>query len=69
VKGSLASLPYREIWAVDFEFRAPDGERPDPICMVARELRTGRVLRLWQEELRRQRGSPFPIDATSLLVA
>ncbi len=37
----LAALPYREVWAMDFEFRAPDGERPEPVCMVARELRGG----------------------------
>jgi hypothetical protein len=69
VIGGIDRLPYREIWAVDFEFRAPDGERPDPICMVGRELRSGRVLRLWQDELRGQRGAPFPTDATSLFVA
>ena len=30
---------------MDFEFRAPDGERPEPVCMVARELRGGRLAR------------------------
>ena len=35
---------YREVWLVDFEFRAPDGERPEPVCMVARERRTGRTI-------------------------
>ena len=38
---------YREIWLVDFEFRAPPGERPEPLCMVAREWRSGRTIRLW----------------------
>ncbi len=38
---------YREIWCVDFEFRAPDGHRPEPRCVVARELRSGRVVRRW----------------------
>jgi hypothetical protein len=41
------ALPYREIWAVDFEFTAPPGERPAPLCVVARELRTGRLERKW----------------------
>jgi hypothetical protein len=36
---------FEELWCVDFEFRAPAGERPDPVCLVARELRTGRVVR------------------------
>ncbi len=47
----LDALPFREIWAVDFEFVADAGERPVPVCMVARELRSGRLLRLWQHEL------------------
>src|SRR5262245_38638602 len=38
---------YREVWTVDFEFTAPAGERPAPRCCVARELRTGRLERLW----------------------
>jgi DNA polymerase-1 len=66
---SVGRLPYREIWAVDFEFKAPDGERPDPICMVARELNTGRLIRLWQDDLLGQPWPPFSIDATSLFVA
>src|SRR4051812_43954681 len=34
---------YDEVWGVDFEFVARPGERPDPVCLVARELRTGRT--------------------------
>jgi DNA polymerase I len=58
---------FREIWAVDFEFIAGSGERPDPVCVCARELRSGREVRLWRDEL----GStpPYPIDADSLFVA
>ena len=40
---AVAALPYEEIWAADFEFQAPDGERPRPICMVAKELLSGRT--------------------------
>jgi hypothetical protein len=63
----LETLPYREIWAVDFEFSAPPGERPNPICLVAWELRSGRKLRLWHEQF----GSspPYSVDAGSLFVA
>jgi hypothetical protein len=32
---------------VDFEFTAPPGCRPVPLCLVARELRTGELWRLW----------------------
>ena len=65
----LTVLPYREIWALDFEFIAAEGERPIPICMVARELRSGRLLRLWQDELARQVEPPFTLDASTLVVA
>ena len=41
---------YREVWLVDFEFSAPPGERPDPVCLVAREFRSGRSLRLKDKE-------------------
>lgn len=40
---------FQEIWAVDFEFYAPNGERPHPLCVVARNVRTGEVLRRWLE--------------------
>ena len=40
---------YREVWAVDFEFAAPPGHRPAPLCVAARELRSGRLARRWLE--------------------
>ena len=43
----MNALPFREIWLCDFEFAAPDGERPTVRCMVALELRSGKLLRLW----------------------
>ncbi|MEN1679255.1 MAG: DNA polymerase [Planctomycetota bacterium] len=60
---------YREVWFVDFEFQAPAGERPTPICMVARELSSGRTLRVWQDELRRMSRPPFNVSEESLFVA
>ena len=62
-------LPYREVWLVDFEFAAPPGERPVPICMVARELRTRRTIYAWQDELQRISQPPYPIDAGALFIA
>ncbi len=60
--------PYREIWAVDFEFQALDGERPTPLCVVARELRSHRLVCLWLA-----RGAPvrppYGVGADSLFVA
>jgi hypothetical protein len=46
----LGSLPFREVWAVDFEFAAGGGERPDPVCLVAWELKSGAKFRLWRDE-------------------
>jgi hypothetical protein len=57
---------FKEIWLVDFEFQQPEGERPVPICMVAREFRSGRLVRLWQHEL----SEPlFSMGPESLFVA
>src|SRR5438046_1338635 len=36
------------IWCIDFEFNAPAGERPSPVCMVGQEFFTKRRLRVWQ---------------------
>ena len=63
----FAALPFNEIWAVDFEFNAEPGNRPNPVCMVARELRSGRRLRIWADELGPQ--PPFSIGKDSLIVA
>ena len=60
---------FKQIWAVDFEFRQSAGDRPFPICMVARELRSGQLIRSWQDELWSRRQPPFPTDADSLFVA
>ena len=50
VRPPLDSLPFAEIWAVDFEFGGGPGENPKPVCLVAWELCSGRKVRLWQDE-------------------
>jgi len=37
----LDRWPYREIWAVDFEFLAGAGERPVPVCKRADTAASG----------------------------
>ena len=66
---ALDPLPYREIWEVDFEFMARPGERQVPVCMVARELRSGQLIRLWQDELQAMRAPPYSTGPDSLFVA
>jgi hypothetical protein len=65
----IAGLPFAEIWAVDFEFNQPPGCVPVPLCMVALELKSGRYLRLWQDELRTRREAPIATGASGLFVA
>lgn len=60
---------FREIWAVDFEFQQPAGERPVPVCMVGRELRSGRLVRLWKDALQQRKEPPFSTAPDSLFVA
>ena len=68
---SLARFP-EGIWLVDFEFHpfgGREGNRPVPVCMVAREYQSGRTLRLWQDELQRLSHAPFPTGKGALFVA
>lgn len=41
---------FREIVVADFEFEVGPGERPKPVCMVSRELRSGRTFRVFQDQ-------------------
>jgi DNA polymerase I len=66
-------LPFEEIWVVDTEFYpgpglangGRDGDQTTPLCLVALEMRSGRIVRLWQDEF-----GPFPpyrMDAGALI--
>jgi DNA polymerase family A len=68
-------LPFREIWCVDTEFYpgpgkangGVEGDASTPLCLVAHEMRSGRVVRLWQDEF-----GPFPphrLDDSALFIA
>lgn len=59
---------FSEVWAVDFEFRAQPGETPDVVCLVAHEVFSGQVHRLWGEELHRPE-PPYNIGPESLVIA
>jgi DNA polymerase-1 len=65
----LEVLPFRHVIAADFEFEfgGHDGNQPRPVCMVAKDLRTGQSWRLWRDEF----GTvpPFPIGADTVFVA
>src|SRR6516162_7823195 len=61
----MLGLKYDRLLCLDFEFRAPDGERPDPVSLAALELRTGKEF-CWRRE---QLGStpPFDVSGKSLI--
>jgi hypothetical protein len=67
-------LPFREIWCVDFEYYPErglanggrEGDQITPLCVVALEMRSGRVIRWSQDEL-----GPFPpyrLDSDALVI-
>ena len=68
-------LPFREIWVVDFEFYpgtglangGREGDTSTPLCLVALEMRSGRIVRQWADEF-----GPFPpyrLDGGALFVS
>jgi DNA polymerase I len=65
----LDALPFHHVIAADFEFEfgGHAGNRPQPVCMVARDLRSGQEWRLWRGEFNTT--PPFPIGADSAFVA
>jgi DNA polymerase I len=63
----LNLLPFREIWALDFEFGSEPGDNPEPVCLVAWELFSGRKQRLWRDEFGSE--PPYPTGSDVLVVA
>src|SRR5690242_17617378 len=73
----LAVLPFRHIVVADFEFHFGghasideanrSGERPRPVCLVAKDLCTGQQWRLWSDGFGPV--APFPTGSDSLFVA
>jgi hypothetical protein len=60
---------FRHIIVADFEFEfgGHAGNRPRPVCMVAKDLRSGQEWRLWRDEFGIT--PPFPIGADSVFIA
>jgi hypothetical protein len=66
----LLLLSFAQIWLFDFEFISRPGELPDILCLCARELRTGRIIRLWRDGPGdpRWRLPPYDTGADSVFV-
>jgi DNA polymerase I len=58
---------FEEIVLCDFEFNGGDGDRPNVVCLCARELRSGREFRLWHDQFGKE--PPYRIDNKTLFVA
>jgi DNA polymerase I len=61
---------FEEVWCFDFEFISKPGERPDVVSLAAVELRSGRTISMWRDELDALKGRPpFRTDAKVLFVS
>jgi DNA polymerase I len=58
---------FLEIWCVDFEFHQPEGDRPEPLCISALELRSGRLIKLWLPDADLG-AAPFTVDKSAVMV-
>jgi len=58
---------YDEVWNIDFEYYGASGDRQTVVCMVTREVKSGRTIRLWQDEFLPE--PPFRTDDKVLFVA
>ena len=71
----LAALPFSEVWCIDFEYYpgrglangGVDGDPVTPLCLVAHEVRSGRTIRLWQDEL--GHFPPYRLDNSALIIS
>jgi hypothetical protein len=60
---------FKVIWHVDFEFRQDGDHCPVPVCMFAKEQRSGAEIFLNREQLLALRGAPFDVGPESLMIA
>jgi DNA polymerase family A len=65
----LGGISFAEVWLADFEFSAPPGNRPTPICMVAHEIGSGQTIKLFGDELHKRNRAPYCTGPDSLFVA
>lgn len=64
----VQDLPFSSVWVADFEFTPRPGEIPKPVCLVAHELKSGRRVRLFGDDLLTCKRPPYEIDETALFV-
>ena len=67
VLGALRDWGFKKVWTLDTEFESRPGARPIPICLVAHDLLSREVLRLWLWGVPTP-PCPFSCDHDELLV-
>jgi len=65
----LALNSFDHVWIIDFEYISKDGNRPEVVCMVAKDTVTGKEIRLWRDQLRRLKKAPFGTGTKSLIIS
>lgn len=65
----LEAVPFKYVNCVDTEFRSIGGNRPEIVCLVVRELRSGETCRYWQDDLRKMSRAPFETGSDAVMVA
>ena len=62
---------FKEVWLADteFYFQGGEGGLQKPVCAVFKEFRTGREIRLWQDELERLQNPPYDTGPDTITVA
>ena len=63
------SKQFNEIWAVDFEYFGADGDIPNPVCLVGRELLSNRIIQVWRDDLLQLENPPYDISKDSLFIS
>lgn len=64
----MAASDFKEIWVADFEFRGNPGDCPEPVCLVAHEVLSGKILKLWGDDLM-ESPCPYDVGPDALFVA
>ncbi len=65
----ICDQEFNEVWLVDFEFAALNGNNPEVVCLVAHDLASGKQIHIWQDELESMTSPPYSIDEDTLFVA
>lgn len=63
------SRRFDEIWAIDFEFNQSQERNMNIVCMCAKELKSGRTIKMWSDELKKHSTAPFRLDDKVCFIA